>query len=317
MKILVTGAAGFIGSHVSRALLERGHELVCVDNMNSYYDPALKEARLAQFKDRVTFYEADIADLDAMTRIFSEHVFDKICHLAAQAGVRYSLQDPFAYARSNYAGTQNIFELAHRNGSPHIVFASSSSVYGLTGKMPFEETDACDKPVSIYAASKRATELLGFTYHSLYNMDITALRFFTVYGPWGRPDMALFSFTEKMQKGEPIEIYNNGDMKRDFTFIDDIVQGFVLALEKPNGFQIYNLGRGNPVALGDFVAALEEALGIEAVKVNRPMQLGDVKETYASVEKAKKDLGYEPKVDIQEGIRRFVEWYRSYHNKGT
>jgi UDP-glucuronate 4-epimerase len=315
MIILVTGGAGFIGAALTKRLLKEGHEVVVVDNMNEYYDPALKRARLAEFKDKVTFYEIDIADLPALEEVFKKHTFDKVCHLAAQAGVRYSLVDPYAYAKSNYLGTQNILDLARRYGSPHVVMASSSSVYGASAALPFTEDNPCDHPLSIYASSKRAGELLASSYCSLFKMDITALRFFTVYGPWGRPDMALFLFTEKMLKGEPIEIFNNGDMRRDFTFIDDIIEGFMRAMTNPKGYAVYNLGHGHPVALRDFVTTLEDALGIKAQTIDKPMQAGDMKETYASVDKAKRELGFEATVGIEEGVAKFVAWYRMYHDR--
>lgn len=315
MTILVTGGAGFIGSHLVKRLVADGHEVVVVDNMNEYYDPALKRARLEEFKNRVTFYEVDIAHGAGLEGVFKKHTFEKICHLAAQAGVRYSLVDPFAYARSNYVGTQNVLELARRHGTPHIVFASSSSVYGASTALPFTEDDPCDRPLSIYAASKRAGELLAYSYHSLFGMDVTPLRFFTVYGPWGRPDMALFSFTDKIMKGEPIELYNGGDMRRDFTYVDDIVDGFVRALLKPGGFQIFNLGHGVPVGLEDFVATLESALGRAAQKIKKPIQPGDMRETYASVEKAKRVLGFEANIPLDEGVTRFVAWYRSHYDR--
>jgi len=313
MNILVTGGAGFIGSHLIRRLLADGHAVVCIDNMNPYYDPALKKARLNQFKKDIVFYKADIADEKAMEKIFKKHSFDVVCHLAAQAGVRYSLSHPIVYGQSNYMGTLVILEHAKKHGVKNIIFASSSSVYGDTGVMPFEETAPCDKPVSIYAASKRAGELLCSSYAGLFGMNITALRFFTVYGPWGRPDMALFSFTENIIKGKSIELYNNGNMRRDFTYIDDIIDGFMLVLNKrPAGFEIFNLGRGEPAGLKDFVGTLESALGKKALVTNKPMQPGDVHETYASIEKAKQMLGFSPKVLISEGIPQFVEWYRGY-----
>lgn len=316
MKVLVTGGAGFVGAALTKRLIADGHEVVVVDSLNEYYDPLLKRARLKEFENKIAFYQADIADYQALEEVFTAHHFDKVCHLAAQAGVRYSLVDPLAYARSNYLGTAHVFELARLHAIPHVIFASSSSVYGANTKLPFEEGDPCDHPLSIYAASKRAGELLADSYTRLFGMSVTALRFFTVYGPWGRPDMALFSFTEHMLKGEPIEIFNNGDMKRDFTYIDDIVEGFMRALQKPNGFQIYNLGHGAPVALRDFVKVLEDSLGVKAKTINKPMQAGDMKETSASVEKAKRELGFEAKVGIEEGVAKFVAWYRGrYHGR--
>ena len=314
MNILVTGGAGFIGSHVIKALLRDGHTITSVDNVNDYYDPTLKVARLNEFKKDITFYKLDISDLSALEKVFRKHAFDKICHLAAQAGVRYSIEDPLSYALSNYVGTQNIFELAKRYNVPHIVFASSSSVYGCNKKLPFHEDDRVDTPMSVYATSKRACELLAFNYNYLFDSNITALRFFTVYGPFGRPDMALFKFTKAMLADKPIDIYNNGDMMRDFTYIDDIVQGFARALEKPNGFTIYNLGHGHPVSLMEFIGETERALGVEAKKNFMPMQMGDVKATYADVSKAKRELGFDPKVKMSEGVAHFIGWYKTYYH---
>ncbi len=315
-KILVTGGAGFIGFYVVKALLAEGCEVVVVDNLNPYYDPSLKRARLKEFRKNITFYRIDIANEQALDRVFARHHFDAVCHLAAQAGVRYSLTHPLIYGRSNYQGTLAVLECARRHGVKHVVFASSSSVYGETGKMPFEETDPCEKPVSIYAASKRAGELLCQTYANLFGMDVTALRFFTVYGPWGRPDLAFFSFTEKILAGQPIELYNNGNMRRDFTYIDDIVSGFMLALKKrQKGYEVFNIGRGAPEELKSFVSTLENAIGMKASVIMKPMQPGDVRETYASIEKAKLVLGFEPTVSIREGIPQFVAWYRDYFHK--
>jgi len=312
--VLVTGGAGFIGSHLIIRLLEKGYGVVCVDNMNEYYDPDLKKARLVQFKDRIRFYKSDIADKEALEKIFSENRIDKICHLAAQAGVRYSLENPFAYAESNYVGTLNIFELAKRNKISHIVFASTSSVYGLNEDMPFTEDQRVDSPVSIYSASKRGCELLAHVYNHLFGIDITCLRFFTVYGPFGRPDMALFRFTKNILEGKPIDVYNHGDMMRDFTYVGDIVEGFVLALEKPMGYEIINLGNGSPVKLMDYISFIEKALGKKAKLNLMDMQPGDVKETSADISKAKKLLGFEPKVDVEEGVKRFVEWYKDFYS---
>ncbi|MEK9177367.1 MAG: SDR family NAD(P)-dependent oxidoreductase [Patescibacteria group bacterium] len=313
-KILVTGGAGFIGSHVTKKLLALGHEVVVVDNMNKYYDPALKRARLNEFKDKITFYEADIADLPALTEIFEKHNFDTICHLAAQAGVRYSLSHPEVYQRTNVVGTKNVLTLAHTYGIPHVIFASSSSVYGDSRETPFMEEKSLGKPLSPYAATKQEGEKLCREYAGEYGMNITALRFFTVYGPWGRPDMAPIIFTEKMLKGETIELFNGGDMKRDFTYIDDIVDGFMLALEKaPAGFEVFNLGRGVPTPLMDFVSVLETTLAVKARTIKKPMQPGDMQETYASISKAWEVLHFRPKVLIVEGLQKFVEWYRMYY----
>jgi len=314
MKVLVTGGAGFIGFHLVNKLLEEGHEIICVDNMNEYYDPELKKARLELINDKIEFYKIDIADKDKLEDVFKKHKIEKICHLAAQAGVRYSLENPFVYANSNYVGTTNILEFAKRYEVKHVVFASTSSAYGLNKKMPFKEDDRVDTPISIYAASKRACELLAFSYNHLFGLNVTCLRFFTVYGPYGRPDMALFKFTKKILNGEAIDVYNNGDMKRDFTYVGDIVSGFVKALENPDGLQIINLGHGAPVHLMDFIKVIENKLGKKAEINFMPMQPGDVKETFADTSKAKKLLGYEAKVDVEEGVRKFIEWYKEYYN---
>jgi len=314
--ILVTGGAGFIGSHLIIKLLKEGNNIVCVDNMNEYYDPELKKARLNQFKDKIKFYQIDIADKDALEAIFKENKIDKLCHMAAQAGVRYSLENPFVYAETNFVGTLNLFELAKRNNVNHIVFASTSSIYGLNKEMPFTEDQRVDTPISIYSASKRGCELLAHVYHHLFGLDITCIRFFTVYGPFGRPDMALFKFTKNILEDKPIDVYNHGDMKRDFTYVDDIVDGFALALKKPLGFEIINLGRGNSVKLMDYISIIEKEVGKKAQINFMDMQPGDVKETSANISKAKKLLGFQPKVNIEEGVKRFVEWYKEYHGVG-
>jgi UDP-glucuronate 4-epimerase len=315
-KILVTGGAGFIGAALVKALLAAGHEVVVVDNLNPYYDPSLKRARLREFRKNIEFHRIDISNEHALDRIFARYRFDAVCHLAAQAGVRYSLTHPLTYGKSNYQGTLAVLECARRHHVPQVVFASSSSVYGEAGKVPFEEGDPCDKPVSIYAASKRAGELICQTYANLFGMDVTALRFFTVYGPWGRPDLAFFSFTKNILEGKPIELYNNGEMRRDFTYIDDIIAGFMLALEKRvPGYEVFNIGRGAPEELKSFLATLENAIGMKASVVMKPMQPGDVTETYASIEKAKGALGFDPTTTIKEGIPRFVAWYRDYFHK--
>lgn len=314
MNILVTGGAGFIGSFVVRALLQEGHQVVSIDNFNDYYDPALKRARLKTVEDKIVQYEIDIADREAVEMIFKEHSFDAVCHLAAQAGVRYSIENPLVYAESNYVGTLNILECAKRYGGPRVVAASSSSVYGLNHEMPFREDQVVDAPASVYAATKRGTELLAHTYHHLYGLEVSMLRFFTVYGPWGRPDMAPFIFTEAILKGEAIKVFNNGEMSRDFTYIDDIVSGIIGAIKHPKGFEIYNLGRGEPVRLMDFVASLEESLNKKAILDFQPMQPGDVTATWADVTKAARDLGYEPKTSIRDGVNSFVEWYKDYYH---
>jgi UDP-glucuronate 4-epimerase len=313
MHILVTGGAGFIGNHVILELVRRGDTVTTIDNVNSYYDPVLKRARLARLGGVVEVIEIDIADRDAVNAVFKTYSFDAVCHLAAQAGVRYSLENPYVYADTNYRGTLNILEAAKRYRTPHVVMASSSSVYGLNTKMPFNENDRVDTPISIYAASKRATELLAHSYTHLYGMNITVMRPFTVYGPWGRPDMALFLFTEAILKEKPIQVFNGGVMQRDFTYIDDIVSGFVAAVKKQEGFQIYNVGNGNPVSLMDFIHAIENVLGKQAVLDMQPMQPGDVPATWADISKAQQNLGYSPKTSVQEGVKNFVAWYREYY----
>ncbi|MCK4589121.1 MAG: GDP-mannose 4,6-dehydratase [Nanoarchaeota archaeon] len=311
MKILVTGGAGFIGSHLILRLLDKGHDIICVDNMNPYYDPKLKETRLRLFNNKVKFYQVNIANKEELEKIFQENKIDKICHLAAQAGVRYSLENPFVYGESNLVGIINLLEFARQYRIKHIVLASSSSVYGLNKKIPFNEDHRVDTPISIYSASKRAGELLAHAYSHLFNIDITCLRPFTVYGPYGRPDMALFKFTKNILEGKPIDVYNNGDMERDFTYVTDIVDGFVRALNKPMGFAIFNLGAGNPVKLMDFIRTIEEYLGKKAIINFMPMQPGDVKTTFADISKAQELLGYQPKVNVKEGVKNFVDWYLS------
>lgn len=313
MKILVTGGAGFIGSHLAQRLLARGDDVVIVDNLNPYYDPALKHARLEKLAKGAHFFEADIADAEKLGEIFEKHQFDCIYHLAAQAGVRYSLSHPEVYERTNVAGTKNILELARTHGNPRVIFASSSSVYGDSRETPFQEERKLGKALSPYAKTKQDGEKMCKEYAEKYGMNVTALRFFTVYGPWGRPDMALFSFTEKILKGEPIEIYNNGNMRRDFTYIDDIVDGLIRTLDKaPHGYEVYNLGRGAPTPLMDFVSVLENKLGTKAVMLKKPMQEGDMQETYAGIAKAKQELGFNPNVLISEGVGKFVDWYLAY-----
>ncbi len=313
MNVLVTGGAGFIGNTLTLRLVREGHEVVVVDNVNDYYDPSLKEARLARLPKEVRVERIDITDYSALDTLAKECRFDRIAHLAAFAGVRYSLENPFAYAETNYLGTQNLFELAKRHGIEHVVFASTSAIYGDAESYPVDETTRVDKPVSIYAASKRANELLAYSYFHLFGSSVTALRFFTVYGPWGRPDMALFLFTKAMLEGEPIQLFNSGKMHRDFTYVDDIVEGFVRALEHTGGFEIYNLGRGESVYLLDFVKTIEHELGVKAKVTELPMQPGDVEKSWANIDKARKELGYEPKVSIEEGVKNFIAWYREYY----
>lgn len=312
MKILVTGGAGFIGSALSLRLSNEGHEVIVLDNFNDYYDVSLKRARQRSLLKGVTVLEGDITDEKFLNEIFTKYQFEVVCHLAAQAGVRYSVENPSVYIDTNVRGTQLLLETMRQHNVMRMIFASSSSVYGNTTQVPFSENAPADLPVSLYAATKRAGELLAHTYVSLYGMHITCLRFFTVYGPWGRPDMALFKFSELIQKGKPIDVYNEGKLQRDFTYIDDIVDGFNSAIERPHGYEIINLGNGSPVALLDFIQLLEKEFGVTAQKNMFPMQEGDVFETYANTNKANALLGYEPKVTLEEGVRRFVSWYKEY-----
>ncbi len=314
MHILVTGGAGFIGNVFALKAVAEGHTVTVIDNMNSYYDRSLKEARRARLPDGVTFVEGDITDRALLLRLCEAQQFDAIGHFAAQAGVRYSLEHPEVYVESNYVGTFTILDVARLCGIKKIVMASTSSVYGDDTPTPFVETAPASHPVSIYAATKRGVEILAATYAHLYGMEITALRFFTVYGPWGRPDMALFSFTQKMLAGEQIPVYNNGKMRRDFTYVDDIVDGFYRTMTTSvPGYTIMNIGNGQPVELMDFIRHLESALGVEAKIDFKPMQAGDVHETYADISLAKEKLGYQPETDIAKGVNQFVEWYRNYY----
>lgn len=314
--ILVTGAAGFIGFHVAKRLLERGDTVVGVDNLNPYYDVQMKEGRLAILRNfgRFSFYREDIQNFDAMQRIFQKHEPGVICNLAAQAGVRYSLKDPFSYQKSNLEGFLNLLELARAQGVENFVYASSSSVYGNNKKMPFSVEDRVDTPVSLYAATKKANELMAHAYSHLYGIPCTGLRYFTVYGPWGRPDMALFLFTDAILNNRSINVYNYGKMRRDFTYIDDIADGTLAALDRPVPYEIFNLGNSNSVELMDFIGALEEELGKKAEKNMMPIQPGDVPETSADIEKTRKLLGFSPKTPVKVGIRNFVAWYREYFN---
>jgi UDP-glucuronate 4-epimerase len=320
MTVIVTGAAGFIGAHVAHRLLDRGEAVIGVDIFNAYYDPALKAGRAAALEARPGFTMArlDIADSDAIEALVRDSGADRIVHLAAQAGVRYSIENPFAYERSNLAGHLSLLEAARRCGVAHMVYASSSSVYGdrpLAGA-GFRESDPAEAPVSLYAATKRSGELMSAAYAKLYGCPLSGLRFFTVYGPWGRPDMAYYSFTRKILAGEPIEVFGEGRMARDFTYIDDIVDGVIGVLDHPpaaGGHEIYNIGDSDPVGLMDMITTLEAALGVEAVKILRPMQPGDVTATYADISKLTALTGYRPKVALAEGLRAFVDWYRPYH----
>jgi UDP-glucuronate 4-epimerase len=334
MKFLVTGAAGFIGFHTAARLLDRGDTVIGIDNVNSYYDPKLKEARLAKLQGRnaFNFIHQDIANVEAMRKLFEAERPDKVIHLAAQAGVRYGQENPNSYIQSNIVGTQNILEGCRHTNVQHLVMASSSSVYGANTAMPFSEHDNVDHPLSLYAATKKANELAAHAYAHLYRIPVTALRFFTVYGPWGRPDMALFKFTRQILAGEPIEVYNNGHHARDFTYIDDIVEGVLRTADKiaePNPawtgdkpdpatstapYRLYNIGNNNPVALMDFIAAIEKAVGREAKKIFLPLQPGDVEKTYADIDELVQDVGFRPATPLDEGIARFVSWYRSYYS---
>jgi len=332
MKFLITGAAGFIGFHVSQRLLEAGHEVTGIDNLNDYYEVTLKAARLAQIKSSLfTFKKIDLADRIAMEQLFSEGKFDRVIHLAAQAGVRYSIENPHAYAESNLMGHLNILEGCRHNKVKHLLYASSSSVYGLNRKMPFSTEDSVDHPVSLYAATKKANELMSHTYSHLYGLPTTGLRFFTVYGPWGRPDMALFKFTKAMIAGKSIDVYNYGKMKRDFTYIDDIAEAIVRLQDVipqvdaewtvENGspatssapYRVYNIGNSSPVELMDYITALEEALGIEAEKNMMPIQAGDVLETSADTQALYEVIGFKPATSVKKGVANFVEWYKQYY----
>jgi len=333
MKILVTGAAGFIGAALSHRLLDRGDEVVGLDNLNDYYDVSLKEARLARLKGRdgFTFVRLDVADREGMERLFREHRFDAVMHLAAQAGVRYSIENPHAYVDANLVGFANVLEGCRHGEVGHLVFASSSSVYGANTRLPFSEHDNVDHPVSLYAATKKANELMAHTYAHLYGLPCTGLRFFTVYGPWGRPDMALFKFTRLMLEGKPIPVFNRGEMVRDFTYIDDIVEGVVRVIDRPPAsdpgwtgdrpdpatsyapWRIYNIGNNRPVKLMRYIEVLEQCLGRKAKMELLPMQPGDVKATQADTTELRNAVGYAPSTPIEEGVARFVEWYLEYY----
>ncbi len=333
MKILVTGAAGFIGFQTARALLDRGDHVVGLDNLNDYYDVTLKQARLAQLEGRngFNFAKIDLSDRSAMEDLFAREKFDRVIHLAAQAGVRYSIENPHAYVNSNLTGFINILEGCRHCDVQHLVYASSSSVYGANTAKPFSVHQNVDHPLSLYAATKKSNELMAHTYAHLYGLPVTGLRFFTVYGPWGRPDMALFLFTKKILAGEPIDVFNNGEHSRDFTYIDDIVEGVVRSVDRvaePNQdwsgdapdpgtsaapYRLYNIGNNNPVQLMDYIAWLEKALGKKATKNFLPMQPGDVPETYADIDDLARDIGYQPATRIEDGIAKFIEWYREHY----
>ncbi len=331
VRVLVTGAAGFIGFHLSQQLLDRGDTVVGVDNLNSYYDVSLKRDRLAQLQRYTgfSFYQLDLVDRESIAQLFVQQRFEVVAHMAAQAGVRYSLQNPHAYVDSNLVGFMNILEGCRPSNVGHLVFASSSSVYGANTKVPFSVQDNVDHPVSLYAATKKANELMAYTYSHLYSLPTTGLRFFTVYGPWGRPDMALFLFTKAILGGQPIDVFNYGRMKRDFTYIDDVVEGVVRVMDKipqtansedtpekwkaPAPYKLYNIGNNQPVELMRLIEVLENYLGRKAVKNMLPMQPGDVPITYAEVDDLIRDVGFKPETPIEVGIERFIAWYQSYY----
>lgn len=333
-SVLVTGAAGFIGFHLAARLLEAGCHVIGLDNLNDYYDVQLKQARLSKLQgnNRFEFYKADLSRIEELQAVFSKHKIDIVVNLAAQAGVRYSLENPHAYVNANLVGFVNILECCRYAKVKHLVFASSSSVYGANTKMPFSVHDNIDHPVSLYAASKKANELMAHTYSHLYDLPCTGLRFFTVYGPWGRPDMALFLFTKAIIEDRPIKVFNHGKMKRDFTYVDDIVEGVVRVMQRqpePNPdwsgdapdpgtsyvrYRVYNIGNHNPVELSAFIEEIESALGKKAQKQYMDLQPGDVPATYANVDDLMNDVGFKPSTPLKTGIQRFVEWYRSYYN---
>jgi UDP-glucuronate 4-epimerase len=332
-KVLITGAAGFIGFHLSKRLLKDGAQVVGLDNLNEYYDVRLKYDRLKQLENQpsFTFIKTSLENNREIHELFKKEKFETVVNLAAQAGVRYSIENPYAYIESNLVGFINILEACRHNGVKHLVYASSSSVYGANTAMPFSVHDNVDHPLSLYAATKKANELMAHTYSNLYSLPATGLRFFTVYGPWGRPDMALFKFTKAILDGKPIDVYNNGNMRRDFTFIDDIVEGVarvVRTLPKPNPdwtgakpdpgtsfapYRVYNIGNNNPVELNHFIAVIEKCLGKTAVKNMMPLQPGDVPATYANVDDLIKDVGFKPATSIEDGITAFVRWYKEYY----
>lgn len=330
-KVLVTGSAGFIGMHTAIRLAKEGYDVVGIDNLNTYYSVDLKLARLREQgiatnrieynkmlsgNDGIRFMQLDLADAHLLEELFEKEQFDYVVHLAAQAGVRYSIENPHAYIDANVKGFMDILEGCQKNDVKHLIYASSSSVYGMNKKVPFEESDQTEQQVSLYAATKKANEAMAHSYACVHGLHVTGLRFFTVYGPYGRPDMAIFKFTDRILNDEPIDVYNNGDLSRDFTYIDDIVEGvFKLIPKRPETdipYSIFNIGRGEPVQLDIFIKAIEKAIGKEAKRNNLPMQPGDVKQTWASTSKLKEWIGYEPKQDLEEGVKKFVEWYRQY-----
>jgi len=337
MKILVTGAAGFIGYHLCKSLIEDGHDVFGLDNINDYYDINLKYARLHELgikkmhaevfgalsistihKSQMLFTRLNLEDREALPELFKTYNFDLVCNLAAQAGVRYSIENPEAYVDSNINGFLNVLECCRNNKIKRLVYASSSSVYGNSIDIPFKETANVDEPISLYAATKKSNELMAHTYSHLYNIETIGLRFFTVYGPWGRPDMAMFLFTEAILKNMPINIFNNGDLSRDFTYVDDIVEGVVNTLVKDSEntslYKLYNIGNGKPVLLLDFIESLEHIIGVKAKKNMLPMQDGDVNQTFASISSLKKDYNFRPKINLNEGIQEFISWYNKFYN---
>ncbi|MBW4683758.1 MAG: NAD-dependent epimerase [Komarekiella atlantica HA4396-MV6] len=328
MKILVTGVAGFIGFHLAQRLLAEGMQVYGIDNLNDYYDVNLKKARLDQLYPQAgfTFQFLDLSDRLGTAQLFQNYTFDYVVHLAAQAGVRYSLHNPFAYVDSNLSGFVNVLEGCRHSQVGHLVFASSSSVYGTNTKVPFATTDNVDHPISLYAATKKANELMAHAYSHLYNLSTTGLRFFTVYGPWGRPDMAYFKFVQAIAANQPIDVYNFGKMQRDFTYIDDVVEGLVRVMQNPPQadnrdpaiskapYKLYNIGNNNPVELMTFIEVIEKALGKQAKKNLLPMQPGDVPSTYADVDDLMQDVGFKPVTPIEQGIEHFVQWYRDYYS---
>jgi UDP-glucuronate 4-epimerase len=331
MKFLVTGVAGFIGSKVAEVLCQQGHQVIGIDNLNDYYDPALKQARLQRIHDTLTaeqqplfrFIKLDISDRVAMAELFASEKFQRVIHLAAQAGVRYSIDNPMAYVDSNLVGMMTILEGCRHNQVEHLVYASSSSVYGNQQKVPFSESDPVDTPISLYAATKKANELMAHTYSHLYQLPTTGLRFFTVYGPWGRPDMAPWKFTKAILAGQPIDVYNHGQLQRDFTYIDDIVEGVIRIQDKVPGsngyptqlvtnpyYSLFNIGNNQPEKLEDFISAIEQAAGVQAIKNYLPMQAGDVYQTFADVENLKNSIDFVPKTKLFEGMKNFVGWFK-------
>lgn len=315
--ILLTGSAGFIGFHVAKKLLAEGFNVIGLDDFNDYYETSLKEDRNSILEKNIKFkiYRGNLADLDFIKKILNENKIDKICHLAAQAGVRHSLKDPYSYSSSNLVGFLNLINEAKNFGVKDFIFASSSSVYGEQDKTPFDEDFKTDAPISLYAATKKSGELIAYAYHHLFGMRCIGLRFFTVYGPYGRPDMAIFSFTKAILEGDSIPVFNNGEMKRDFTYVDDIADGVLKSLNSDLKWEILNLGNNNPVELKYFIECLENSIGKVATKEYLPIQPGDVSETYADISKAREKLGWEPKIPIEKGVQEFVDWYRNYYKK--